>query len=160
MWWAVPLIFAVVLVAGGPLGEELGWRGFALQRAQQTMRPVVATALVAAMWTVWHLPQLTTPGSIQYEVPWPVFVGQILVTSVFYTWIVNRTGSLVPAVLLHASFNTSVGLLPVLPSTANPVGPAVISLVLGATAAAVLLARTRGDLGLTRQCDATALRVR
>lgn len=26
MWWAIPVIFGVVLVAGGPLGEELGWR--------------------------------------------------------------------------------------------------------------------------------------
>ncbi len=148
MWWAIPLIFGVVLVVGGPLGEELGWRGLALPRAQRIIAPLPATVLVAVVWAVWHLPQMRDPGSVQYAVPWPIFVAQILVTSVFYTWLVNRTHSLVPAVLLHASFNTSVGLLPVLPSASTPVGPAVISLTLAAVAALALTVRTRGRLGL------------
>lgn len=150
MWWAIPLVFGVVLVVGGPLGEELGWRGFALPRAQQVMSPVSATLLVAVVWALWHLPRLTDPGAVQHGVPWSLFLGQILVTSVFYTWLVNRTESLVPALLLHASFNTSVGLLPVLPSATAPAGPAVVSLAVGALAAGVLLVRTRGDLGLSR----------
>jgi uncharacterized protein len=154
LWWAIPLIFGVVLVVGGPLGEEVGWRGFALQRAQQSMSPVSATVVVALMWALWHLPQMTDPEAVQYEVPWTLFFGQILVMSVFYTWLVNRTGSLVPAVLLHASFNTSVGLLPVLPSATSPVGPAVISLALGALAAGLLLVRTRGRLGHRRDLRA------
>lgn len=149
LWWAIPVIFGVVLLIGGPLGEELGWRGFALPRLQQVMGPVSATLLVAVVWAVWHLPLLTDPGSIQHEVPWLLFLGQIVVMSVFYTWLVNRTESLVPALLLHTSFNTSVGLLPVLPSTTAPVGPAVISLALGAIAAGILLVRTRGNLGLS-----------
>jgi uncharacterized protein len=150
MWWAIPLIFGVVLVAGGPLGEELGWRGFALPRAQQVMSPVSATLLVALVWALWHLPRLTDPGSVQHGVPWSLFLGQILVTSVFYTWLVNRSESLVPTLLLHASFNTSVGLLPVLPSPTAPAGHAVISLAVATLAAATLLVRTRGDLGLSR----------
>jgi len=147
MWWAIPLIFGVVLVAGGPLGEELGWRGFALHGTQRLVGPMAATLLIGAVWALWHLPWLTDPNSVQYEVPWPLFVCQIMVTSVFYTWLVNRTASLVPALLLHASFNTSVGLMPVLPSSTGPLGPALISLALGAIGAAILMARTRGRLG-------------
>lgn len=148
MWWAIPLIFGVVLVVGGPLGEELGWRGFALPRLQQVLGPVPATSLLAVVWALWHLPQLTSPGSVQHEVPWLLFLGQMIVMSLFYTWLVNRTASLVPALLLHTSFNTSVGLLPVLPSATGPAGPAVISLVLAVSAAGILLFRTRGNLGM------------
>ena len=84
--------------------------------------------MIGAVWALWHLPWLRDPSSVQYEVPWPLFAGQIMVTSVFYTWLVNRTASLVPALLLHASFNTSVGLVPILPPSTAPLGPAAISL--------------------------------
>lgn len=147
---AIPLIFGVVLALGGPLGEELGWRGFALPRLQRGWGPVEATLLVAVVWGLWHLPRLLDPAAVQHGVPWPLFLGQLVVMSFFYTWLVNRTRSLVPALLLHASFNTSAGLLPVLPSASAPAGPAVISLAMAAVAALILVVRTRGSLGRAR----------
>jgi len=37
-------------------GEEVGWRGVLLPRLQSRMAALPATAIVAAVWTVWHIP--------------------------------------------------------------------------------------------------------
>jgi membrane protease YdiL (CAAX protease family) len=147
MWWMIPVVFVIVLVVGGPLGEEFGWRGYALPRLQQVMGPVAASLLLGVLWGMWHLPRMVDPTSVQYLVPWWIFLGQVVVMSVFYTWLLNRTASVVPALTLHASFNTSVGLLPVLPDATGSVLPALVSLGIATVGAAALILRTRGRLG-------------
>lgn len=39
------------------LGEELGWRGFALPRLQARSNVLVATLILGALWWAWHLPE-------------------------------------------------------------------------------------------------------
>ncbi|XXX77563.1 CPBP family intramembrane glutamic endopeptidase [Sorangium sp. So ce134] len=48
-----------------PLGEEIGWRGYALRRLLPAHGPVRASLVVGAAWTFWHLPMMCLPG-----VPW------------------------------------------------------------------------------------------
>ncbi len=52
------LIFGVRLINphDGPIGEEPGWRGFALPGLQATRSPLVSTAILAVLVTIWHLP--------------------------------------------------------------------------------------------------------
>lgn len=147
MWWMIPVVFAVVLVVGGPIGEEFGWRGYALPRLQRLMGPVPASLLLGLVWGLWHLPRMLDPAAVQHLVPWWIFLGQVLVTSVFYTWLLNSTASVVPVLALHASFNTSAGLLPVIPATAGSSAPAVISLGIATIGATALIIHTRGRLG-------------
>lgn len=73
--------------------EEPGWRGFALPRLQQRFTPVKATLVLGLIWGVWHIPLY---GPVGFVVP--------LVLAFFYTWVFNRTGSTLMAILLHASF--------------------------------------------------------
>jgi membrane protease YdiL (CAAX protease family) len=47
---------AVTLVVGGPLGEEPGWRGFALPRLRAAWHPVAASVVLGLIWAGWHLP--------------------------------------------------------------------------------------------------------
>ena len=50
----VPTVVILALIAG--LGEEPGWRGFALPRLQNRFAPVVATLVLGFAWAFWHLP--------------------------------------------------------------------------------------------------------
>ena len=60
---SVLLVFAMRLVnpLDGPMGEEPGWRGFAQPRLQADRPPLNATALLALLVAVWHLPLVLLP---------------------------------------------------------------------------------------------------
>jgi membrane protease YdiL (CAAX protease family) len=57
------LPFFVVLVLTDGLGEETGWRGFALPRLLDRTGPLPASLLLGVMWAVWHLPLFWTVGN-------------------------------------------------------------------------------------------------
>jgi membrane protease YdiL (CAAX protease family) len=56
--WLVTYVIVFVLggIAGGPLFEEVGWRGFALPRMQAQLGPLNGTLLLGGLWALWHLP--------------------------------------------------------------------------------------------------------
>ncbi len=91
-------------LGGGGLGEELGWRGFALPRLQARMGAVSAAALLGVVWTLWHLPLVLVSRS-------PLVQGAALLLfgapmSFVYAWILNGTGgSVLLPVLLHGTQN-------------------------------------------------------
>lgn len=147
-WYLVIPVLGYVALFGGPLGEEPGWRGFALDRLQSTLRPIAASLVLGVAWTVWHWPLFLVEGAVQQEIPVAAFASQIVVTSVFYTWIWNRTHSLVLVIGFHTVFNTSVGLLPIVPTTAGTTLPLWMSLGLATALAAALVIATGGRLGL------------
>jgi uncharacterized protein len=131
---------AFVAVLGGGL-EEPGWRGFALPRLQQRYTPVVATLILGLAWGVWHVPLY---GPLGFVVP--------LVLAFFYTWLYNRTGSVLMCILLHASFTPAQDHLVLLPDAiveAEPLGGTIDFVILGTYVAAALLlvVLTRGRLG-------------
>jgi uncharacterized protein len=97
---------------GGPLNEEPGWRGFALPRLQQRHSPLVASLFVGAVWGLWHLP-LHLMGIYPGGAWGAVIRVQELPRAVVFTWLYNRTGgSLLIAVLFHATINTTSLFLP------------------------------------------------
>jgi membrane protease YdiL (CAAX protease family) len=107
------ITFLYQLFYGNCVGEEPGWRGFALRKLQSRYSPLVASLIVSSMWIPWHLPMwylengaLTTA----YLVRQFVYGGAIGVT---FSWLYNRSeGSILAVGLMHASLNTSVILLP------------------------------------------------
>ncbi len=97
---------AMIFFIGGPFGEEPGWRGFALPHLLKRRSPIVASAILTVIWAFWHLPLWFIPGA---EVPKPFFIyvlGVAAITLVM-TWLHFRSnGSVLMAVLFHASLNT------------------------------------------------------
>jgi membrane protease YdiL (CAAX protease family) len=156
----LPVLYVFLAVTGGPLTEEPGWRGFALPRLQQRWGPLAGTAIVGLMWTAWHLPNYFRPdwaavnGGFSFSGV-AVFATVAVSFSMVITWVYNRTaGSLLMAVLLHASLNFSQGLTGVLfpAARSNEVAPVAMLVIL----ALVVIVATRGRLGYTEAETATA----
>jgi membrane protease YdiL (CAAX protease family) len=107
---------AVIGIITGPLSEELGWRGFALDRLQVRWSPLVSSLILAPFWWAWHLPLFFTPGTTQYA--WGLgtprfwlFATGIVPLSIMLTRVYNRNSrSILAAVLLHFTYNFTVGL--------------------------------------------------
>jgi membrane protease YdiL (CAAX protease family) len=123
--------FLLVLTIGGGF-EEPGWRGFALPRLQQRHTPVRATLLLGLVWGLWHLP-IYGLG----------FVGPMLFVF-YYTWLYNRTGSVLLCILLHASFTPALDHLVLSEDNLRVDLAILLTLVAGAVA---LVALTKGRLG-------------
>jgi membrane protease YdiL (CAAX protease family) len=124
------LITAVIF--GGQ--EEPGWRGFALPRLEKRHAPLVATLILGLGWGIWHIPLYGPAG---FVVP--------LVLAFFYTWLYNRTRSVLLCILLHASFTAAQDHL-LLSSDSRIVDVALLACYL--LAALVIIAVTRGRLGI------------
>jgi membrane protease YdiL (CAAX protease family) len=135
--------FVVVTLVGGGQ-EEPGWRGFALDRFQARHSPLTATLLLGLVWGLWHLP-LYGLG----------FVGPMLFV-VFYTWLYNRTKSVLLCVLLHGAFTPSLDHL-LLVDDDLTVDLVILTTLLAA--AVVLVALTRGRLGFDHRPDGGSSRV-
>ena len=98
--WLVPTL----LIAG--LGEELGWRGFALPRLQAHHKALPASLFLGVMWGLWHLPLLIADGVVPLTslglVNFLLFDLSITALAVLFTWVYNNTnGSLFLMVLFH-----------------------------------------------------------
>jgi membrane protease YdiL (CAAX protease family) len=120
------------------VGEELGWRGYALPRLMARYGSLGASLIVGALWTLWHGPMFVMEGSAlrMMLLAAPLMLGG----SVIYTWAYRRTGgSLLVALLLHAGahLNNSFRALP-----ANEL-PATIHAIAYTALAALLIAFDR-----------------
>lgn len=109
--------FFLVLLLGGPLGEEFGWRGYALPGLQDRMGWRMASLGLGLVWGVWHLPLFFIEGTSQAYIPLALFLLSVVAMSVLFAWLVNHTkGSVVVALLLHTAINFWPSIVPVLPT--------------------------------------------
>lgn len=104
-----PVVFTVAIAAGfvpGAIGEELGWRGFALPRLQERFDALGASLLLGIVWALWHLPTFFVEFTGQASLPMAWLLIEIVGASILYTWIVNNAdGSVLLAILFHAANN-------------------------------------------------------
>lgn len=129
------------------LGEEIGWRGFAQARLQQSIGALKASLLVGAAWGVWHLPLFFIPGNFHTAIPLTAFLLETLALSVVMAWLYNGSGrSLLMVHLFHAASNTALGVLPVLPmDTGGDTRALWIAIVLLCLWSALLMVRLDPD---------------
>jgi membrane protease YdiL (CAAX protease family) len=136
--------FGLVLLFGGPLGEELGWRGYAMPALAARMNWRAASLIIGLVWGLWHLPLFFMAGTTQSQMPILVFMLNILAGSVLFGWLWERTnGSVLPAIVLHTSLNAWAGLLIVVPSHATGQPFAIVTGLLTVVAIALLITPDR-----------------
>lgn len=120
LWQKILILLLVFTLGFDGLGEELGWRGFALPKLLERYSPLVSSLILGALWAVWHFPYALSEGSFLSVVPLHWFFINLLAVSIIYTWIfINTNGSLLLALLFHAAGNVTSNLLPILPPAAS-----------------------------------------
>jgi membrane protease YdiL (CAAX protease family) len=141
--------FLRVLFLGGPLEEELGWRGFALPRLQARRSAFSASVLLGAIWGVWHIPlyfvsgtgQQESAGSAGTEFAIGAFVVWTIGLSILFTWLFNQTqGSLIVEIL----FNAAVNLGAFVPAAVSSTGAASFLYALATWIVALIVAARFG----------------
>jgi membrane protease YdiL (CAAX protease family) len=143
---ALPLFFLMGVLTNG---EEIGWRGYALPRLQARHSALVASLVIGVVWAVWHVPKFLTLGSAQ-DYPFWIFLLDTVAKAIIYTWVFNNTGgSLLSVTLLHASANSSVLFLPVLPAVTGDNSVLLTTIALRCVLAIVVVA-VAGAARLTR----------
>lgn len=106
-WLAIPWTFLMVLLIGGPTGEEFGWRGFLLQRVQPVFGLLLASIGIGVVTAFWHLPLFWIAGTPQSHLPFALFLVRTIALSIVSTWLYNGSRrSLLFVLLFHASLNT------------------------------------------------------
>ena len=158
--------FALVIVLGGPLFEEIGWRGFALPRMERLHGPLLASLILGVLWALWHLPEFLVPSWAATSgggglVGITLFTLTALTFTIVITWVFNNTrASLLLAILVHASIDAfTYPLGAIFPAKALA---SAFPLMIGfGVVAVVLIVLTRGRLSYERLVEAqSAPRVR
>jgi membrane protease YdiL (CAAX protease family) len=100
-------------LVGGQVGEELGWRGYALPRLAMRFGLGGASLLLGVLWAGWHLPLFFILGGDTVGQSFPLYVLQVTALSVAMAWLYARTqGSLLLTMLLHAAVNNTKDIVP------------------------------------------------
>jgi membrane protease YdiL (CAAX protease family) len=102
----IPLVPVILVTDTGPIGEEFGWRGFALPRLLQRWSPLRAALILGAIWAAWHLPTFFIPTLSQSQLSIPLFFVNSLALSILMTCVYLKTrGDMLAMILVHLMAN-------------------------------------------------------
>jgi membrane protease YdiL (CAAX protease family) len=155
------VVNAVYLLIFVTLGEEVGWRGYALPALQARYSALLASLILGVLWGLWHLPVFFNPDTSYSNLPFFLFLPFIVLIAIIMTWLFNSTGgSVLMAMFFHAVLNTADELWKVLPeySVEPPTAAEVVAanahayLMIGIVAgvAAIVLVLVYGPRNLSR----------
>lgn len=106
------LIVAILYLFQSAL-EELGWRGYMLDRLQTIWKPVTASIVLGVSHAFWHLPLFWIVGTNQSRylsgIDFTLFVAFVVAGSFYNTWCYNDNHrSILAVILFHTSTNLSM----------------------------------------------------
>src|SRR6266487_5547883 len=83
----LPVIFLQQTLIGSSMGEEIGWRGYALPRLQANQGSLRGSILLGILWGIWHLPLWLTKGYTMQGsfLLWPLL--ELIATSILFMWV-------------------------------------------------------------------------
>ncbi len=112
-WYVMLAAILGSTLVGGQVGEELGWRGYALPQLAMRFGLWGASLLLGVLWAGWHLPLFFILGGDTVGQSFPLYLLQVTALSVAIAWLYVKTqGSLLLTMLLHAAVNNTKDIVP------------------------------------------------
>jgi membrane protease YdiL (CAAX protease family) len=109
----MPFWFLMAIMPLFVLGEEIGWRGYALPRLQRDRSALSASLILSVLWSLWHIPSFLTRNSIHQDQSFALFMFWILQMTTVLTWLYNNTGgSVLHTWFFHVAMNYAGFLAP------------------------------------------------
>lgn len=105
-------MIVIVLIA---LGEEYGWRGYALPKLQERYSALTASIILGLVWGFWHFPGYLIGVGVPLDMPFYLFLLWVLSATVLITWVYNNTENVLMAMVMHIAANATFNYLPLLP---------------------------------------------
>jgi len=118
----VPIIIYFIIFQG-PLGEEIGWRGYFLPKLVKKYNLLQASLLIGLIWSCWHFQKFILVGSTQYILTTAYGISMAIIGYTFYTIMLSiiitilfygTEKSLFAVLLFHGMANFSHGLVTIL----------------------------------------------
>ena len=109
------LLVLLLSLISGPLNEEFGWRGYALDRLLVRFGFLRGSLILGFIWAIWHLPWYFTPGQAQYNLLQDsvfhalMFIPSVMMLSVFVSLVYVKTGRSILAGALVHMFSNLIG---------------------------------------------------
>ena len=145
----IGMFFMLLLM--GPLAEEFGWRGYALDQLQSKQSALVSNLTLGVFWFVWHFPLFFMNGMIQQELGFGslafwAYGAFCLAVSILIAWVYNNNGrSILAAILLHFMSNATTTVLGPISDRTNIFAIGIL------VVAAIVVVITWGAKTFTRQ---------
>lgn len=111
--WGMLIYFYVKNFLAGPLGEEIGWRGFAQIELQKKHSPLKASIIIGFWWGMWHLPIWFTTGFMGIDLFKYIlfFMISIISIKIVMTAFYNLNQNLIIPIIIHQFFNFFIGII-------------------------------------------------
>lgn len=150
---AIPFIFLINIFVGGPLAEDIGWRGYILPKLREKTSAFNASIIIGVIWAIWHLPYFIFPQWHSAVGNTPFFLFMLLTTawSVLFAWVYINTESILMPVLFHAAINTTLGTLGILGNVLENNKPLMIHTIFTWLVVGILLLFAGKDLSRNKK---------
>ena len=111
--WGMLFYYFLKNLLSGPLGEELGWRGFAQVELQKKHSLLKASIIIGFWWGMWHLPIWFTTGFMGMDLIKYIlfFMISIVSTTIIMAAFYNLNQNLIIPIIIHQFFNFFIGLI-------------------------------------------------
>lgn len=151
----LPVILLINIFVGGPLAEDIGWRGYILPKMREGMTALHASLIIGIVWAFWHLPYFIFPAwrSAVGNIPFVWFALLTTSWSVLFAWVYVNTESILMPVLFHAAINTTLGTLGVLGQSNGDLIPLMLNTLFTWIAVAIVVAMYGQDLKRSKDAN-------
>ena len=86
------VIYVVYMMIFVALGEEVGWRGYALPALQARYGALISSVILGVAWALWHLPLFFNPDTSYSDLHFGLWLGYLIPLTILITWVFNSTG--------------------------------------------------------------------